>query len=87
MRVLLIMAILFVTNLFSWNGYDYNEGSYVEIEKGNLVRSGREIEYYDYKDGEYKSAEVDSIRSYGSSVELNVIDSDTGEMRTFEMDK
>ena len=31
----------------AWEGYDYETGNYVEIEKGNLVREGEEIEYYD----------------------------------------
>lgn len=74
-------------NAFAWSGYDYENGSDIEIEKGNLVRSGRDIEIYDYKEGEYKEVEVQSIRNTGSSVELEVYDYDRGEYRTLEMDK
>ena len=31
-------------NIYGWTGYDYDENSYVEIEKGELVREGKEIE-------------------------------------------
>ncbi|MCT7549839.1 DUF5334 domain-containing protein [Aliarcobacter butzleri] len=86
MKKILVISLL-ITNLFSWNGYDYDNGTDIEIGKGNLVRSGNDIEYYDYSDGEYKNAQVDSIRSYGNSVELNVIDEETGEYRTFEMER
>ncbi|NVZ10250.1 DUF5334 family protein [Allochromatium humboldtianum] len=82
-----IILLLFTATTHAWDGYDYDRGSYVEIEKGNLVRPGREIEYYDYGSGEYKYGDVESINSYGSSVEVEVYDSDAGEYRTFEMDR
>lgn len=56
-------------------------------KKGNLVRPGREIEYYDHGSGEYRYGDVESINSCGSSVELEVYDYETGEYRTFEMDR
>lgn len=69
----------------AWDGYDYGKGTYVEVEKGNLVRPGREIEVYEYGEG-YKTFEVESINRSGSSVELEVTDTETGESRTFEME-
>ncbi len=88
MKQILIAGLLLVaTSSYAWDGYDYDKGSYVEIEKGNLVRHGEEIEYYDYDSGEYKYGYVESIESYGSSVEVEIYDSDTGEYRTFEMDR
>ncbi|HBR21734.1 MAG TPA: hypothetical protein DD713_04095 [Nitrospiraceae bacterium] len=72
--------------IFAWDGYDYEKGSYIEIGKGNLVRSGKDIEIYDYGTGEYKDVEVESIKRYGSSVEVEVYDYSTGEYRTFEME-
>lgn len=71
---------------FGWDGYDYGKGTYVEIEKGNLVREGREIEIYDYSKGGYRSVEVDSINRIGSSIEIEVTDTETGESRTLDMD-
>lgn len=88
MKTLLVtMFLLIPTISTAWDGYDYDAGSYVEIEKGNLVRPGEEIEYYDYGSGEYKYGDVESINSYGSSVEVEIYDSDTGEYRTFEMER
>jgi len=87
MRKVLFVAILFsAVPAFAWDGYDYEKGSYVEIEKGNLVRSGEEIEIYDYGDGEYKNVEVESITGSGSGAEVEVYDHDTGEHRTLDMD-
>ena len=45
--------------VLAWDGYDYEKGAFVEIGKGNLVRSGQEIEIYDYSTSEYK--DVDRI--------------------------
>lgn len=70
----------------AWDGYDSETGSPVEIEKGNLVRKGSDIEYYDYNDGEYKSVEVQNIQRRGSTVEVEVYDNETGEYRILEME-
>jgi len=72
----------FSANILAWDGYDYNTGSYIEIGSGNLVRSGNEIEIYDYGDGSYKDVEVQSM----SGNELEVYDYDTGEYRYLDMD-
>ena len=85
-QIIIFTTIIAVSIAFSWDGYDYDSGSYVEIDKGNLVRSGEEIEYYDYDSGEYKYADVESVSSFGSSVEIEVYNSDTDTYRTFEMD-
>jgi hypothetical protein len=77
---------LFSYPAFAWDGYDYEEGNYIEIEEGNLVREGEEIEIYDYSDGEYKYVTVEEIDSYGGTTEVEVYDYETGEYRTFEME-
>lgn len=84
---ILILCLMLPTTAFSWDGYDYDSGSSIEIGKGNLVRQGKEIEFYDYGAGQYKSGEVQSVRSRGSKVEVEVIDSTTGQTRTLEMNK
>jgi hypothetical protein len=84
--VILIALISCVSNSYAWDGYDYESGSYVEIEKGNLVREGEEIEYYDYESGEYRTGDVESIESSGSGAEVEIYDHDSGEYRTFDMD-
>jgi len=85
--MILILGMHFPAIVFAWDGYDYDAGAYVEIDSGNTVRSGNDIEYYDHGTGEYKSGEVQSIESYGSSTEVEVYDYDSGEYRTFSMDE
>ena len=68
--------------LFGWDGYDYDEGEYVEIEKGNLVRKYKDIEVYHYGDGTYHDEEVQGF--HGD--ELETYDYDTGEFHYYEMD-
>ena len=41
-----------------WDGYDLETGTFVEIERGNLVREGREIEVHEYGEG-YKQFQVE----------------------------
>ncbi len=87
MKKLIISLILLHPLIsFAWDGYDYNSGSYIEIDKGNLVRPGKDIEIYDYSSGQYKDVEVQSIYGSGSSTEVEVYDYSTGEYRTFDMD-
>ena len=86
-RILMLLFLIFLPSVVSsWDGYDYDRGSYIEIDKGNLVRPGNDIEIYDYGTGEYKDVEVESINRYGHSTEVEVYDRSTGEYRTFEMD-
>ena len=86
-RISLLISIMLISiKAIAWDGYDYDSGSDVEIEQGNLVRPGEEIEYYDYGSGEYRYGDVESINSYGSIVEVEVYDQETDEYRTFEME-
>lgn len=71
---------------WAWDGYDHERGAPVEIERGNLVRPGQDIEIYDYSDGTYKDVEVQSIHGTGSGAEVEVYDHSTGEYRTLDMD-
>ena len=36
----IIVFLLMFTSIYSWDGFDYNSGSYIEIDGGNLVREG-----------------------------------------------
>lgn len=86
MKLIIFLLSAFVaTSAMAWSGYDYERGAYVDIEKGNLVRSGHDIEIYDYQEG-YRDVEVESIRRAGSKVEVEIRDHETGEQRTLEMD-
>ena len=86
-KVLIFIALVFIAlPVNAWEGYDYESESYVEIEKGQLVRPGREIEYYDYGTGEYRYGDVESIQRYGSSIEVEIYDVESGDYRTLEME-
>jgi hypothetical protein len=82
-----VFLFLVSSAALAWDGYDADSGADVEIEKGNLVRRGQAIEFYDHDAGEYRSGSVDSIRSYGSHVEVEITDDENGESRTFEMER
>lgn len=84
--MLIIMFIFLSGQVFAWDGYDYGNNSYIEIERDNLVRRGQDIEIYDYDSGGYHDVTVESINRYGASVEVEVYDHETGEFRTFDMD-
>jgi len=81
--LLLLLAITVSAPVLAWEGED-EDGNSVVIEKGNLVRSGREIEYE--RDGETVTATVNSIRSMGYYVEIEVTDED-GDEHTLEMER
>lgn len=89
MRRSFLLAVLTVsitvTQAFAWDGTNTTTGSSVEIERGQLVRSGRTIEVYDGDQG-YKEYDVDSIRRSGRTVEIEATDTSTGESTTLEMD-
>lgn len=84
--ITLVICTLWSTGALAWDGWDYEAGSAVEIDKGNLVRDGETIEYFDYDSGSYRSGTVQEIDRTGSSVDVDIIDDETGESRTFEMD-
>lgn len=82
-------ALTLISTVFpaaAWDGFDYENGASVEIESGNLVRPGRDIEFFDYEAGEYRYGTVESMSNLGSGVEVEVFDYEAGEVRTFEMD-
>lgn len=86
MKKLFLATLLLSAPAFAWDGYDYDSGSFVEIEKGNLVREGREIEFYDYGSGEYRTGTVNDISTLGSGASVEIQDNETGETRTLDMD-
>ena len=82
---LLAAMILLSTNSMAWDGYD-QDGNSVEIEKGNLVREGLDIEVYNDGDNEYHNVTIDNITRSGNTVEIEGYDNDTDEYITLEMD-
>jgi hypothetical protein len=85
-KIVCMLCALFLSTLLlpslAWDGYDYETGDSIEIEKGQLVRSGRDIEVYNYGTGRYETYEVQSV----NSDEVEVYDWNTGTYKTFDMD-
>ena len=80
--IFLLLCLLCTSSAFAWDGFDYDTGSFIEIEQGNLVRTGNDIEIYDYGTGSYKDVEVQSV----GNGEVEVYDYESGAYRTFDMD-
>ncbi len=59
MKKILILLVFWGFPVMAWDGYDYSNGAYIEIEQGNLVREGEDIEIYDYDTGEYRTFEME----------------------------
>ena len=75
-------SAFFTIPAHAWDGTD-QDGNQVEIDTGNTVRSGNDIEIT--KDGETKTFSVDSVQRYGNSVEIEGTDED-GNSSTLTMD-
>lgn len=56
----------------AWENEEFESGDLVEIERGNLVPPGQEVEVYNWDEGKYEYHEVESRRRYGSEVEVEV---------------
>lgn len=82
----LLTACLISVSAIAWEGTELESGNDIEIEQGNLVRTGETIEYYNNDDGEYKSVTIDNINRYGDTVEIEATDDYTGEAVTLEME-
>ena len=86
--VALIAAMLTIAPMsgaIAWDGVDQKTGATVEIERGELVRSGRSIDVYDSEQG-YKTYDVENIQRFGRSVEIEVTDPSTGDTKVLEME-
>lgn len=82
-----IISLFFIaTPSYSWDGYDHDHATSIEIGKGNLVREGLTIEFYDWSDDKYHVAKILSQESASSGTELIIKDLENGEIRTFLME-
>ena len=80
-------SLALIPTAAAWDGENTDTGAPVEIEKGQLVREGRTVEYYDYEKGEYREMDVDDMTSnYSGGVTIEGTDSETGETIEIEME-
>ena len=82
-KIFVLIISLFITlPVNAWDGFDYERGHSIEIEQGQLVRPGEEIDVYNYNTGRYETYEVEDV----NSDEVEVYNWETGTYRTFDMD-
>jgi hypothetical protein len=78
-----LIFLLFSSSTFSWDGYDYESGSYVDIESYDHGGRGEgEVEFYDYESSEYRSGYLDMHQGGDGTL----YDYETGEYRELDMD-
>lgn len=86
-RVVFCLAcLLCMQTALAWDGQDADTGENMEIESGNLVREGNDIEIYDYGSESYREVTVEDITDNGSSIDIEVYDHQSNRYRTFEME-
>ncbi len=79
----LLLLCLFPVSAFAWEGYNYETGTYFEVDSYNHRGRGEgEVEFYDYETGEYKQGYLD-MYSGGSG---DLYDYETGETYSVEME-
>lgn len=77
------LNFLFFSYSYAWDGYDWTNNSYIDVESYDHGGTGEgDVEYYDYGSGEYKEGYMD-LDSGGSGT---IYDYDTGEYYDIEMD-
>ncbi len=81
-----LLTILMSFSAQAWEGYDDNNNTGVTIGKGNLVRSGSQIQIYDTAHGEYHTVQVQTITGNGAGANVTVYDINSGEYRTLRME-
>ncbi|MFT6219900.1 MAG: hypothetical protein ACJA02_000691 [Myxococcota bacterium] len=70
----------------AWTGYDFADGSEIEIGSGNLVREGEQIRFYDWKSQEDRRAEVIDVEYLFNRTRLEIYDYSTQKNRIIEME-
>lgn len=77
----IILILLLPLSCFAWEGFDYGSCHYIDIYK----RKGKDIQFYDYSDGELHRGEIINLKHGG--YKLGVFDYETGKIRLFEMER
>ncbi|QDH46811.1 hypothetical protein LAh8_49 [Aeromonas phage LAh_8] len=85
-KFFIFMLALVSFSAFSWEGYDWEAGNYVEITEESYVSEGDEVEIYDYSAGEYRWVQVTDVTETEESVEVEVYDQTADKTRYLDMD-
>ena len=85
--LLTAFALCFSSDAKAWAGYEESTNIAIDIPPGNLVRVGREVDFFDFNANNYHSAEVIFMEDIFSGTRLEVKDLETGENRIFYMER
>lgn len=81
-----VFSIMFSEISMAWDGYNYENGHNIEIEKNNLVRRNNDIEIYDWNTNQYYDVTIENIQENTNGVEIEVYNWDTNQYETYEME-
>lgn len=84
--LLTAFLIIKAANCFAWMGYDYVNGSEIEIGAGNLVREGEVIKFYDWNKEEDHNAEVRLVEYFFGNTKIEVYDYVEQKVKVFDME-
>ena len=84
----IIIILLFPLSVFSWDGFDYETGNYIEIDDSDIpsIVPGAAIQIYDNEDGNHHAVEIMSVVKTIDETNIEVFDHDTDEYRAFEIE-
>lgn len=87
--LILIILLLFPLSAYSWDGFDYDTGDYIEIDDSDRpsIAPGAVIQIYDYEDSNHHTVEIMSVVKTLDETNVEVFDQDADEYRTFEMER
>lgn len=82
--LILLLLLTFPLSAYSWDGFDYDTGDYIEIDDSDRrsIKPGTIIQIYDYDDRDHHTVEIMSV----SATSIEVYDQDADEYRIFEME-
>lgn len=80
--IMILFALFMVVcgPAFAEEGYDYEDGSDINIEEGDSSKEGSEIDVFNEDTGTFDTETVES----SSSGEVDTFDEDTGQFHTYE---
>jgi len=86
--LILVILLHFPLSAYSWDGFDYDTGDYIEIDDSEkpAIKPGTIIQIYDYEDRDHHTVEIMSVVKILTETNVEVFDLDTDEYRTFEME-
>ena len=83
---LIFFLTLSVKTSLAWDGYDIKSQTTIDIGSGNLVRTNKIIQYFDFHANQFHDARVVDIISDLKETKLIVFDITLQQERTFIME-